>query len=1090
MFSLSENRHTESSFILGQNYTQLYNRLKDALGEKVFLFARPDMLSQTTKWTSELPDTIKIGAVRSFTELSEAEKDELSDYIENAQYAIEQILQQKTDLKEIIPILFRLPNESDIKVIQTDEGLRPIFTQWGCKTNATNSTIDPVAIAIGRPRADSSKVILEVQYTDGSPAVGKTYFQEYLGKETTQKTNAEGKRDMGRIKHGVSFRVYDIENGQKKYLHTFTVERGGRYLMLIPLFTEGRVRVINQKQEPIAQVSVQIVHDNTNKTLKTNELGIIELADLEVGKEIFVCLADDSTNQTTSTIKRENNEFILRIFEPVYSEARIEVRNEQNQPETNYRVWVDYDGKKEELVTNEQGVIHLPRLLVGKELRATDTLNTSNTVAQKIVEGENILLLQIHRLQPKMVQVRLVNHRKAPLPNIPIDFAYNTQKKTLTTNEPDALCWLPFDTFVNKEKVQATIHLPTKKGEKIVKKSFVFKQDTLHYTLKLRRYNYWWLLLLLLLLLLIRCEKTTFVKVINSDSKQVIPNIAVNYNYRTHYVYDKGGFFTNTPINRTQNTDSKGIAKFDTVRYSVYGYLLYHLTTANIWASDKCYVSDKSSRYFHWIWNNDTIVLYQKPKIEPLDLKVIDKSDNEPLPDASVRLIAELDGKKYEETLKSGADGRVVTSKIPQCAKIQIIKATLDGYYPDSIAQKTVTELLSGTLDSLRTLKLKPIRKPIEFFVVECNTKPPKPIPSATVTIDIVGKKKVKARTNVNGVGKGVYDSLHVKAKITLEAEKPYYKRGKLEGNYSVEEFINLPKGKRTICLEPEPNPIEFKNIDERTQQPLVGVKNIVKRKRGGEVRIDTLVSNRDGNFLLSDVIASEEISIIAQYPPDYEDNDRTIRNKAGEEIIKKNPNERIIPLKPKIVELVFRTVNGENNQLLPDVNVVILENGRPLPAPTNSGNGEFKVVVKAGSVISVRASKPCLGQNITKIVNRPAKALAEAPQAERDIPLTRSVLAKLRKCFNAGRPSYALYIDGTFIKNMTSTSGLENGIQTYEDIDIRNLASGRHTFKFVKLAGATNGTCGGCTRFKIDCMPIDNPFNENAEIVWEVNIP
>jgi hypothetical protein len=245
----------------------------------------------------------------------------------------------------------------------------------------------------------------------------------------------------------------------------------------------------------------------------------------------------------------------------------------------------------------------------------------------------------------------------------------------------------------------------------------------------------------------------------------------------------------------------------------------------------------------------------------------------------------------------------------------------------------------------------------------------------------------------VNGVGKGTYDSLHIKSKISLIAEKPYYKRGKLEGDYTVEEFIKLPKEKRTICLEPEPNPIEFKNIDEKTKRPISGVKNIIKRKRGNEVKTDTLISNRDGNFVIGDVVAGEDISIVAQYPPDYEDNDRTIKNKTGEEVIKLNPNERIIPLKPKEVELVFRTIDEDDGSLIPSANLQIyfdgqIQNDQPQKSPNNSGNGEFVIKVPVTAKISIIASKQGYGTNTTKINNALVKTLIGKPQPDRDIPL------------------------------------------------------------------------------------------------------
>lgn len=837
-----------------------------------------------------------------------------------------------------------------------------------------------------------------------------------------------------------------------------------------------------------------IIKGKNAQTFATDSAGKFNFSLFE-GEEVSIKEAQNRYSKEFTAYKNRDELIILSL--PA-QDMRFEVQDAQNSP-TPQSTWIfEYQGQAIEHTSDFQGRIVLPQVPFGVVVKAFQreagkeiNLHT-HTCRQE--ESKYILRLpaQIKPAEPTNMLFRVLKGKK-PVEDAKLTLAYlpanadSRRAENLPTNTQGEYAW---ENVPIGAKVKATASKKFKRRTRTVTKTFTHTEKREAYILRYR--SYWWLLwFLLLLLLFIRCEKTVFVKVLNSDSKQPIANASVDFRHNTHYLYDKGQFFTNTNIKRTQTTNTKGVTKFDTVCYSVYGYIFYHLAQARFSASHDCYKNSTASRYFHWIWHNDTITLYQNPKKIPLDFKVIDKSDKEPLPQVSVKVIAELDGKQYEETLTSEADGRVVTSNIPQCAKIKKVRASLDGYYPDSLAEKTALEFLGGTLDSMRTLRLRPIRKPIAFFVVECNTNPPKPIPNATVTIEIVGKKKIKVKTNVNGVGKGVYDSLHVKAKIALEARKDYYKRGRLEGDYTVGDFIKLPDEKRTICLERDPNPAEFKNIDEKTKQPLSGVRNIVRRKKGKETHIDTLTSNREGVFVVGDVEAGEEISIVAQYPPDYEDNDRTVKDKAGKDIMDMKPEERVIPLKPVELELVFRAIDGENGELIPNAQVVVLQNGIALPTPNSSGNGTFKATVRANALISVQVRKNCYGQNITKIVNRSARSLFEAPQTERDIPLTRSILARVTKCYNKKRPWYNVFIDGRFIKKIYTSDDTDvSPSKASEDIDIRGLRSGRHTFKFVKVAGDDIGVCGGCTHLKLDCVGVDHPFVNQNEIVWEVDIP
>jgi len=507
-------------------------------------------------------------------------------------------------------------------------------------------------------------------------------------------------------------------------------------------------------------------------------------------------------------------------------------------------------------------------------------------------------------------------------------------------------------------------------------------------TIKIRKFTWWWLLIFLPLLLLIPLKKNVYIQTIDAETGSPISNANVYFHYEKQSVRVSGS----SVIKYERTTDTNGVVEYYALRYRVYSFIFKHFSETLIYATSDCFASDTLQPYFHHLWSNDTIKLSLSPIFAPLDFKVIDAEDNEPLPDAKVEIIAELNGKLYIDSAITQADGRVLFSKIPRCGKVQIVKATLEGYYPDSIINKEFDELF-GNIDSTRLLKLKPIKEKIVFFVVDCRTKEPIPGASVTIDFDYNGiKKSQKRRTNVNGVGKGEYEDAHIIADITLEAEKPYYKTGRLPGKYKVKDFINLPPAQRTICLEPIEQCIQFKNTDARTGMPLTGVKNIVKIKNGSRERMDTLISNGNGIFIVCGVIVGDEISIIASYPPNYEDNNTKIKDANGLDLSKAPINDRTIPLKPKEVELVFRTVSDSTWSLIPNVKLKIFIDGVYLSIPNNSGNGEFKVTVLASSFISIEADGRDINYtlNDTTIKNVPVSRLVLANQKERDIPLSK----------------------------------------------------------------------------------------------------
>jgi len=530
-----------------------------------------------------------------------------------------------------------------------------------------------------------------------------------------------------------------------------------------------------------------------------------------------------------------------------------------------------------------------------------------------------------------------------------------------------------------------------------MKKSFIFKQDQLEYIIKIksRRWLWWLLLLLLPLILLIRFERDVNIKAIDFADKKPVPNAEVTMVYYVNYIYDKGRFFTNDIIYRKQATDLNGIARFDKLKYSVYSWLFKRKSQAIIYAFNNCYETDSVRQNYHDIKNNDTIIVQLSASKLYIDFKVVDKDDGEPLPNAKVRLLASVSGSIIDEAIETGIDGKVMFKSVPKCGTIDKVIASAYGYYSDSFAHIAVQDLLSGSIDEKRKLKLRPIRRPIVFYTKDCKTGKGLSGVNASIqfTYDINKKpEKISVITNINGVGKGIYDSAKLIAKLQISGRKNFYRPGKLEGIHKVSDFIDSIKynrAKRTFCLDPDPNPLVFRNIDSLTRKPLENVKNIIYiANNAGKIEIDTVFSGLNGEFTVSANI-EDKISIVSTYPPGYKDNNFTIVDAEVKNLLKADIEKRTIPLSPVLINLVFRTIeDGNNSILVADADLVITGDELVNPVPFKSGNGEFVVKAALLSTISIHASKPGYGSNNIKIDNKSVQDLMKSSQNARDIPL------------------------------------------------------------------------------------------------------
>ncbi|MFZ4671392.1 MAG: hypothetical protein ACOYLT_05190 [Flavobacterium sp.] len=523
-----------------------------------------------------------------------------------------------------------------------------------------------------------------------------------------------------------------------------------------------------------------------------------------------------------------------------------------------------------------------------------------------------------------------------------------------------------------------------------------------------KRIFFWWLLLLLLpLLLLLRFEKSFFVKTTDINNVGIATN--VDFLYHKSYLYDNKKLLTDSLVHMQQSSGANGVAKFVNVKYSLYSLIFKYFSKAQIYSITNCYSSDTLSLNFHSIKSNDTIHLILKPTTLHIDFKVVDMDDNEPLPKATVIIQSELGGTKIIDSAITEPSGLVHFKSLLKCGTSNNVKASAYGYYPDSIINKSSEQLISGDLNTTRTLRLRPIRKPIVFYVVDCITKVGLTEVNATINFTYPQKNNKTATVNVitneNGVGKGIYDSATLLATFRITGSKDFYENGELPGIHGelpgihkVVDFINptlYPKEKRTFCLEPDPNPVCFVNVDSLNGSPIPGVSNDITIVGADKVKKQfNKKSDANGQFCIS-VSPGESVSISSSLDPYYKANTQTIANKTFDELVKSIVKPIKIELAPVLVTLSFRTIEASSNSVLGDVNLSFSTspNDALVPViPPNSGAGEFPITARLNAILHITASKQDYKTNDYTIAGKTIEYLMKSTPAERDIPLEYSV--------------------------------------------------------------------------------------------------
>ncbi len=157
------------------------------------------------------------------------------------------------------------------------------------------------------------------------------------------------------------------------------------------------------------------------------------------------------------------------------------------------------------------------------------------------------------------------------------------------------------------------------------KSQFVYNSSQNEYIVHLKKgFRWWYLLPLLLLLLLIKCNKTVTYKVIDAETKNILPNSEI---YLSSNIFDDDKY---------QTTDDKGIAKFSVGKYPLYKLLFAKPLNENAKtvATHSGYAPAEFTKFLSDLTKQLNIIELQK--IKPIHIVVIDSITRELLPGVKI----------------------------------------------------------------------------------------------------------------------------------------------------------------------------------------------------------------------------------------------------------------------------------------------------------------------------------------------------------------------------------------------------------------------------------------------------------------------
>lgn len=398
-------------------------------------------------------------------------------------------------------------------------------------------------------------------------------------------------------------------------------------------------------------------------------------------------------------------------------------------------------------------------------------------------------------------------------------------------------------------------------------------------TMKRKKFPWWIFLFLLPLILLIPIKRDINIQYAQQGSDIAVAKAAASVTYPVTSTF---GGKTMLTVNDTTDTEGKlviaGVA--EPLWYKLFGGQSDSLYTS---CGNGCYSLKNAGYKYRDFPPDDFKKVYLGAVASVETLKVVDADDNEPIPEADIQLIRTVDGNKTNDNTKSDVAGQFDIADMPLCGSVKVI-ASKEGYENDTLEASLFD--ISNMTDEEKTLHLKPLKGCVKVIVKNLNTKTL--LADATVTLEINGAARTM-KTNTNGVGVGMFDSLRISSTLKFTASKAGYADTTLSG-YTVQQFMALDEEKRTMYLRPLTKSLVFKNVDG-TGAALSGVKNEIY-KNG--TLIATEYSNNAGEFVVANILDSDKLSIAAT-KTGYNGNNTKVKNKTLAQL--NTQDSRTIPL-------------------------------------------------------------------------------------------------------------------------------------------------------------------------------------------------
>ena len=358
----------------GQDLQELYKNLREKLGDSN-PFAKFDIGNGFYVWSHPS------GLWQCLADANSVEQEMANNAIVELHKRVAQKVGEKT-----ADAIFTVPDESYIFFNNEDGDIKLLYTGWGFKK--------PVR-TIGRPERGNveKRMPVDICFLFNGERLANYDFGLQLPKQLKQlQTSIGGLYHFDNLKVGEHYTLKDLKTGRDFEL--VVVEGQSLYEFDVTAYTSINVKA-TLDGEPLADEPLTIDYNGKTITLNTDEAGTANLQVALFEGEPFTANMRDNTQN--GTIAAEGN-LVTFEFEsekpplppteeelpppppplPTFLMPHIRIVGDMGFIGTHYPINVEYNGMVTNYISDDNGMVYLPQMESGKQMRVTDGLNPEN----------------------------------------------------------------------------------------------------------------------------------------------------------------------------------------------------------------------------------------------------------------------------------------------------------------------------------------------------------------------------------------------------------------------------------------------------------------------------------------------------------------------------------------------------------------------------------------------------------------------------------------------------------------------------------------------------------------------------------------